>query len=441
MPLSAPVLIRKSIHFFTGILILVLTWLLERDVLLWLIIGGTLFSFATFRYKRFYLLHKTSDASLGTLFYPLGILGAYLLLWSLPIYFFQTALMILILSDTVANIIGQIKNGNGHFRILREKKSMHGIAGFVVASLGVFFVFLPLQKLADPFYLFFLLMLAVILEVISWRGSDNLSIPLGLAVFFYLSEMYTPDYRLMSLVLLLMTIGSVVLYRQKLLTLQGTLAAWLLGNYLLILPGLKWVIPVLLFFFSSVLFTRLRARVLKKKGRGGSRNAWQVTANILWAVVSSALWLATGHDLFILLFIAYVAAVTADTWASELGPLFNRRSFSLSDRRWHPAGVTGGISLAGTLAALIGSFVISAVSWWLFFGQWNNGMIALLTLAAFLACFADTLLGAFVENRLLAMPFFNHRQSHEAITPNDLVNLGGSLTAGLFVWVGMAVFC
>ncbi|MFW5663866.1 MAG: DUF92 domain-containing protein, partial [bacterium] len=424
----------------TGMLILWLTWMVDRNVLLWLIIGGTLFSFATFRYKRFYLLHKTSDASLGTLFYPLGILGAYLLLWNYPLYYFQVALLILVVSDTVANIIGQIKNGNGNFRILRDSKSMHGIAGYVATSLVVFFLFLPLHLLADPFYLFSLLTVAVALEVLSWRGSDNFSIPVGMAIFFYLSEAFVPSYLWMALVLLGMTAGSFFLYHQKMLTLQGTLAAWLLGNYLMLTLGLQWVIPVLLFFFSSVLFTRLRARRVGKKGRGDSRNAWQVTANILWAVISSALWLASGKDIFIFLFIAYVAAVTADTWASELGPLFNRRSFSLADGRWHPAGVTGGISLAGTLAALMGSFAISSVSWWLFFGQWNTEMIALLTLAAFLACFADTLLGTFVEHRLLSMSCFRNRNSHEAITPNDLVNLGGSLTAGLFVGMGMGLF-
>ena len=440
MPLSVPLLIRKSIHFFTGMLILVLTWLLEREVLLWLIVGGTLFSFATFRYQRFYLLHKTSDASLGTLFYPLGILGAYLLLWSLPLYYFQASLMVLILSDTLANLIGQIKNGNGKFRILRDSKSMHGIAGYVAASLVVFFVFLPLHLLANPFYVFFLLALAVTFEVLSWRGSDNFSIPFGMAVFFYLSVVYQPDYRMLSVVMVLLTAGSFVLYHQQMLTLQGTLAAWLLGNYLLALPGFQWIVPVLLFFFSSVLFTRISASKRQKKGRGGNRNAWQVTANILWAVVSSALWLATGNDVFVILFIAYVAAVTSDTWASEIGPLFNPRSFSLAHMRWHKAGVTGGVSPAGTLAALAGAFVIAAVSWWLFFGQWNTGMIALITVAAFLACFADTLLGAFVEPRLLKMPFFRKGHSPEAITPNDLVNLGGSLTAGFFVWLGMGLF-
>ncbi|MFW5708300.1 MAG: hypothetical protein ACOC12_10280, partial [Bacteroidota bacterium] len=140
---SRYLIIRKSVHFFTGIAILVLSWLVERDVLLWLIAGGTVFSFATFRYRKFYLLHQTSDASLGTLFYPVGILSAYLLLYRMPMDYFRISLLVLTVSDTLANLIGQIKNGNGRFYVLRDTKSMHGITAFVVATMVILFLLFP----------------------------------------------------------------------------------------------------------------------------------------------------------------------------------------------------------------------------------------------------------------------------------------------------------
>jgi hypothetical protein len=43
-----PGMIRKIIHTGIGVLILLLTWLIERDILLWLIIGGSIFSFIYF---------------------------------------------------------------------------------------------------------------------------------------------------------------------------------------------------------------------------------------------------------------------------------------------------------------------------------------------------------------------------------------------------------
>ncbi|MBW6481273.1 MAG: hypothetical protein K0B37_17740, partial [Bacteroidales bacterium] len=52
--------------------------------------------------------------------------------------------------------------------------------------------------------------------------------------------------------------------------------------------------------------------------------------------------------------------------------------------------------------------------------------------SAFLACFADTLLGTFVEGKLLNMTYFQKKNIPEALTPNDIVNLGGSFTAFVF---------
>jgi hypothetical protein len=73
-------IIRKLIHLSTGLMILILSFVVEKYVLLYMILAGTLFSFLTFNYKKFQILHKTTDASLGTSYYPTGILYAIKLL-------------------------------------------------------------------------------------------------------------------------------------------------------------------------------------------------------------------------------------------------------------------------------------------------------------------------------------------------------------------------
>jgi uncharacterized protein (TIGR00297 family) len=424
--------IRKLTHLLTGLLIAALTFLLQREALLWLIIAGSLFSFLTFNYKKFNLLHKTTDASLGTLFYPLGILLAYLILYNMPVMYFQTSLLVLTVSDTMANFAGQIKKGNGKVRILHDKKSLFGIVGYVFSALIIFYIFLPATLTTDIFFMATLIFLAMVFELASWRGSDNFTIPVGLAVVLKLSQTQQSDYLFLIGVLLFMTAGSFFLYKWRFLTRIGSFAAWLLGFYLLGVIGWKWFLPVLMFFITSVVFTKIHSALSEKKKESNGRNAWQVTANILWAVVSSAIFLFTQNEIFIYFFIAFVAAVTADTWASEIGPIFNKRSFSLADFRFHEAGITGGISFFGTLAALAGAFLISSVSSFIFWGDWNWALITLLSLSAFMACFADTLLGTFIEEKLLDRYFFRNKIYQESLSPNDIVNLGGSFTAFLF---------
>ncbi|MBE0663115.1 MAG: DUF92 domain-containing protein [Bacteroidales bacterium] len=424
--------IRKLTHLITGLMIVALTFLLQRETLLWLIIAGSFFSFLTFNYKKLNLLHKTTYKSFGTLFYPLGILSSFLILYNMPVFYFQTSLLVLTVSDTLANFAGQIKNGNQIVIILHDKKSMHGIVGYVFSALIIFYIFLPSNLTADIFFMATLLFLAVILELASWRGSDNFTIPVGLAIVLKLTQTQQADYLFLFGVLLIMAAGSFFLYKLRILSRIGSFVSFLLGFYLLGVIGWKWFLPVLMFFITSVAFTKIHSGLKKKKKESGSRNVWQVTANILWALVSSALFLITQNEIFIYFFIAFVAAVTADTWASEIGPLLNRRSFSLADFRFHEAGITGGISFFGTLAAMAGAFFISSVSFYLFFGEWNWEVISLLSFSAFMACFADTLLGTFVEGKLLNRLYFQNRINQESLSPNDIVNLGGSFTAFLF---------
>ncbi|WP_394698670.1 DUF92 domain-containing protein [uncultured Draconibacterium sp.] len=424
--------VRKLVHLVTGLLLLLLTYFIERDVLLVLIIAGSIIAFVTFRFKSWQLIHKTESKSLGTLFYPLGILLSFLLLVDLPLYYFQTALVVLTLSDPLANLSGKINTGNITFRIGKDKKSLFGLIAYSLSNFLVLAVFLPQALFTDVYFVVALLLLAACFELVSWRGSDNLSIPVGLALIFIFQHSQQPDFLFVSAVLIVVFAGTYLLNKLKLLTRNGSLAAGTLGFYLLVIAGWNWLLPVLFFFVSSVFFTRINPMRKKKKKPSGGRNFWQVLANILWALLSSLLYLATTNELFVFFFIASVAAVTADTWASEAGPLFNKRSFSLADRKMHEAGTTGGISFGGTLAALAGAFLVAAGAYFLFYQTWNLSIIGILTLAAFLACFVDTFLGAFVEEKLHQSAFFKKQVKPESFTPNDMVNLAGSFTAWVF---------
>ncbi len=427
---------RKLIHFFTGIAILLLTWFTDKSTLLWIISGGAVFAFATFPFKAFQFIHKTTYNSYGTLFYPLGILSAYLVLYHFPVNFFRIALLLLTVSDTIANISGQIKRNNFYFKVAGEKKSLFGILGFVLSAWIIFYMLLPNQLYNSFALVVFLILATANFEIISFRGSDNLSIPLGTALIFNaLTIIPFERMAFLNITIILLAGGSYMLYRLKFLTRAGSVNAYLLGVYLFGILFFSWAVPVIFFFLTSVLFTRINALVNKKQGTSSQpRNSWQVIANSMPAIIFSAVFLFTKNPLFIYLFAATVAAVTADTWASEIGPVFNRKCLSLTDFRFGKAGISGGISVAGSLAALIGSFSIALISFFLFPNEMSTRIMVLITLSGFLASFIDSLLGAHLEPALLKKNYFSRKNmyANENITPNDLVNIMGSLSASLF---------
>jgi uncharacterized protein (TIGR00297 family) len=410
-------------------MILMLSYVVEKSVLLYLILAGTLFSFFTFNHKKFHVLHKTTDASLGTLYYPMGVLSSYLILFNLPLYFFQSSLMVLSISDTLANFAGHIQKGNIWIRTFHDKKSMYGIIAYSLSAWLILYLFLPDFLSSNTLFMIFALVWAVILETASMRGSDNYTIPAGLALLFFMTYQYDADYLFLSAILVVLVPACFLLFKFNILTRRGSFVAFLLGFYFTGIGGWDWVIPVLIFFLSSAAFTKLHHGIKGIENKSTVRNAWQVIANIVWAVISSVLYLVTRNEIYMLFFVAFLAAVTADTWASEIGPLINRRCFSLSKMRMVPAGTNGGISLFGSLAALAGATIISSLSYYIFFGCWHWDIIAMLSLSGFIACFADSLLGTFIEDKMLRMDYFKRRKSLESITPNDLVNMIGSVTA------------
>jgi len=348
--------------------------------------------------------------------------------------------MMLSISDTLANFAGQIQKGNSCIRTFHDRKSFYGIIAYILSACLILYLFLPDLLISNSLFIIFALLWAVILETASMRGSDNFSIPAGLALLFFLTYHNEFDYLYLTSILIALMPGSWLLFKFNILSRRGSFVAFLLGFYLAGIAGWKWLTPVLLFFLSSSALTKLQHAIKGVGDKPTARNAWQVIANIVWAVASSGLFLLTQNEIFILFFIAFVAAVTADTWASEIGPLLNKRCFSLSDMRTVPAGTNGGISFFGSLAALTGAAIISTLSYYFSFGSWNWDIIAILSVSAFIACFADSLLGTFVEDKMLQMSYFKKRKTLESITPNDLVNMLGSVTAFIFYILLACVF-
>ena len=147
----------------------------------------------------------------------------------------------------------------------------------------------------------------------------------------------------------------------------GALAATLVGTVIFGLGGWQWAVILLAFFISSSLLTRLfrkrKAEVDEKFSKGGQRDAGQVLANggipavfaALSLLLPSAPWTWWA-------FAASMAAVNADTWATELGVLNPTPPRLITSGRRVEKGTSGGVSLYGSLSALAGAGLIAGLA-------------------------------------------------------------------------------
>lgn len=196
-------------------------------------------------------------------------------------------------------------------------------------------------------------------------------------------------------------------YRWRALSRSGGVSAWLMGTIIFGLGGWPWAMLLLAFFTTSSFLTRWfkkrKAVVEDKFAKGGQRDWGQVWANggvaacfaALHALFPEASWTWAA-------FAASLAAVNADTWATELGVLNPSPPRLLINGKPVERGTSGGVSFYGLLAAWAGSTLIALLAVLLYppslVAPSNFTFYALwLSLAGFSGALFDSFLGATVQ--------------------------------------------
>jgi uncharacterized protein (TIGR00297 family) len=231
------------------------------------------------------------------------------------------------------------------------------------------------------------------------------------------------------------------------LTGSGAGAAGTIGFLVLYGTGWKGGAVLAAFFISSNLVSRLSpAPPAALDPKGERRDHWQVYAN--GALAGLAGGIGTGNfELGLWLVTCVLAAAAADTWATSFGTRSAGRARLIWSGRTVPAGTSGGMTAAGTTAAVAGAIIVSTT------GAWAGGMPILLptaTLIGFGGMVVDSAIGALLQGRFhcsacnMASEWKVHRcgratarTSGIAWLNNDVVNFlatGSAAAAGLATW-------
>lgn len=182
---------RKLVHIGTGFYALTLPWLFPDRWPVYMLIGITLIV------MMFLRLPSVAKAGLGSTLHGVDrkSYGDILLAISIGVCFFlaqgntlqyMLPIAVLTLADAAAALTGTTY-GTKLFKVEESHKSIEGSVVFFVVTLLISVVFLMLlSDLPTPNILALSLMIAAfgtLVEAQSWRGFDNLFLPLGLLVF------------------------------------------------------------------------------------------------------------------------------------------------------------------------------------------------------------------------------------------------------------------
>lgn len=245
---------------------------------------------------------------------------------------------------------------------------------------------------------------------------------------------------------------SLLAYGAGSLSANGALAAALVGGLTLGVGGLVPSVLLLTFFISSSVLTRVglgrKQEVAAAFSKGGRRDYGQVLANGGLATLFAVLHGVTREGLWLFGLCGALAAVNADTWATELGVLSAREPRLITTGKAVVAGSSGAVTAAGTLAAAAGSALIGLAGWALT-RSWPVGLAAVV--GGLGGTTVDSLLGATVQGIFYCPACQRETERHPLHScgtgteplrgwrwlNNDLVNLIASAVGasiGLAVW-------
>ena len=239
-------------------------------------------------------------------------------------------------------------------------------------------------------------------------------------------------------------------WRLHALNRSGAWAAAIVGALIFGLGGFPWALLLLLFFISSSVlskvFNRRKAALSEKFSKGSQRDWGQVFANgglgALLAVVNGFFpesiwpWIA---------FAGAMAAVNADTWATELGVFSSTQPRLITDGRSVERGTSGGVTILGYIAALGGAVLVGVVAVPFTRSMDAFALVLFIALAGLSGSTFDSFLGATVQ----AIYYCPHCQKDTERHPvhtcgeqtkqvrgwrwlnNDLVNFFCSIVGGL----------
>jgi uncharacterized protein (TIGR00297 family) len=178
------------------------------------------------------------------------------------------------------------------------------------------------------------------------------------------------------------------------LTASGTIAAALVGAAIFIGGGIPGAALLALFFVSGSALTYGLGGARSDPGptRWRGRTGRQVLANGGWAA-AGALLLSVGDGGWAIVAGA-LATAQADTWATEIGMHSTRPTRLITSGRPVTPGTSGGVSVLGSAAGLLGAAAMGGLA--LLLGSPANIAVAAAA-GGIVGMLADSLLGATLQ--------------------------------------------
>jgi uncharacterized protein (TIGR00297 family) len=336
-------------------------------------------------------MQVSNQKSYGIALFPL----AFFLLLLVPVFPLKQvvfAVLVLGISDAAAGWVGS-NYAKKHQPFWKEEKSWTGFAAFFITTVVLALIYFGLFSIDGLIFAFCLAVVPALTELFSYKGSDNFSVPVVTAVWNLLLLSIIINgvpYMFVLLIIGLAALAAAAVYK-KWLTQTGAAAALWMGCIFLVTGGWQVFAAPALFLVSGSLLSKLNNDNTEPHGR----NAVQVFANGIVAATCLLLYGLFGQPLFFIAAIVSFCISMADSTSSELGRYFGGKTIDIINFKQVKSGLSGGISVAGTVAGLAGAALLALLTGLIC--NFSVMLILLIMIAGFCGMLADSVLGSWLQ--------------------------------------------
>ena len=389
---------RKLVHIFIGFEWVIL-YAFHGATYHFLIVCLCFLALLIVAYKKklLQMISSDGDNAPGTVYYAasMSLMALASLIDQRFILPFGLAVFVTSLGDGFAGLLGGLVKKHNP-TVYKQKTLVGALANFVLSTATAFIFMTIFEDIGlTPTHCLVIGALSVGIELISGFGLDNIALPLFISAFTYISTVfYAETVKYFLPIALTPLIISFVIERKN-LTRGGTIAAIFLNIAVSISLGHLGFLLLLTFLVLGILTDKLKRKNTEcKEEKSSHRDASQVLANGLVPIVCAAIYFAIGERAFLLAFVAALAEALGDTAASSLGS-YSKSTFDLFKFRKCEQGISGGVSLIGTLSAVIFSAIIPLIAF--AFSLISPSEMIIATAIAILGVFFDSLLGSILQ--------------------------------------------
>lgn len=389
---------RKAVHILVGFEWLILYAFMGAGIHFFIVCVAFLALLTLIYFKNFMpMISSDGDNAPGTVYYCVAMSVMALICIFEPDMMLPFGIGVFCTSfgDGFAGLVGQtVKKYNP--KIFRNK-TLFGILANFVFSFGTALAFKYLFDMELAIWHCILIaLLSVQLELLGVFGLDNIFITLGTSFLAY-GFVYFDAINLYLAPIILTPLVILVVVKKRALTSRGLIFAVVLDLVVSLTLGNFGFVLLLAFLFASIVIDKIKKIAKRADGitkKGECRDEIQVLANGLIPMMLAVIYSCTFNPVFIVAYVAVLAEAFADTAASGFG-VFSKKTFDPFKMRECECGLSGGMSVIGTVSSLIAAAAFSLLV--LPFGIKSFSVIITVIVAAFLGVVFDSLLGSLVQ--------------------------------------------